>query len=176
MRSPYGKSIKYFVLVLAACVAAACSSSDVQPPEANPLPPDTPKGEGLFSGKSGNILDVFSGGSDGFSSGLGVNSYLWRASLEAISFMPILEVDSAGGVILTDWYQNPENMDERLKVNIYILGRKLTPQALKVTMFRQEDKNGRWMETPANAATVSALEETILTRARRLRVEERAAE
>src|SRR3546814_2389678 len=52
---------------------------------------------------------------------IGVNCYLWRASLDALSFMPLLQADSAGGVIITDWYANPQNPGERLKVTVSIL-------------------------------------------------------
>ena len=40
--------------------------------------------------------------------GIGVNSFLWRASLDTLAFMPIVSADPFGGVILTDWYSPPE--------------------------------------------------------------------
>jgi hypothetical protein len=52
---------------------------------------------------------------------IGVNSYLWRASLETLAFMPLLQADSSGGVIVTDWYSNPDNPNERVKVSVAIL-------------------------------------------------------
>ena len=100
---------------------------------------------------------------------IGVNSYLWRASLDALSFMPLLQADSSGGVIITDWYANPENPSERMKVTVSILDRDLRADALRVAASRQVAQGGTWVDAPVQAATVQKLEEIILTRARDLR-------
>ena len=100
---------------------------------------------------------------------IGVNSYLWRASLDTLSFMPLQQTDSAGGVIVTDWYANPDKPDERVKVTVTILDQDLRADALRVSASRQIMQNGSWMEAPVQAATVQKLEDIILTRARDLR-------
>ena len=100
---------------------------------------------------------------------IGVNSYLWRASLEALSFMPMLQTDSNGGVIMTDWYANPNNAGERMKVTVTILDQDLRADALRVAASRQIAQNGVWVDAPIQAATVQKLEDIILTKARDLR-------
>ena len=100
---------------------------------------------------------------------IGVNAYLWRAALETLSFAPMAQVDSAGGVIVTDWYANPASPNERVKVTATILDRDLRADALRVAASRQINQNGVWVEAPVSAATVQRLEEIILTRARDLR-------
>jgi hypothetical protein len=100
---------------------------------------------------------------------IGVNSFLWRASLDALSFMPLLQADSSGGVIITDWYANPQNPTERMKVTVSILDRDLRADALRVAASRQVAQGGGWVDAPVQAATVQKLEEIILTRARDLR-------
>lgn len=100
---------------------------------------------------------------------IGVNSYLWRASLEALSFMPLLQTDSNGGVIVTDWYANPNNPNERMKVSVTILDQDLRADALRIAASRQVNQGGTWVEAPVAAATVQKLEDVILTRARDLR-------
>jgi hypothetical protein len=100
---------------------------------------------------------------------IGVNSYLWRASLDALSFMPLLQTDSNGGVIVTDWYANPSNPGERVKVTITILDQDLRADALRVAASRQVSQNGSWVDAPVQAATVQKLEDIILTKARDLR-------
>ncbi len=100
---------------------------------------------------------------------IGVNSYLWRASLDALSFMPLLQADSAGGVIVTDWYANPSNPGERLKVTVTILDQDLRADALRVAASRQVTQSGTWVDAPVQAATVQRLEDVILTKARDLR-------
>lgn len=100
---------------------------------------------------------------------IGVNSYLWRASLDTLSFMPLLQTDSNGGVIVTDWYVSPNDPNERMKVTVSILDQDLRADALRVAALRQVRQNGQWVEAPVQAATVQKLESIILTRARDLR-------
>lgn len=100
---------------------------------------------------------------------IGVNSYLWRAALETLSFAPMAQVDSNGGVMVTDWYTNPSSPNERVKVTATILDRDLRADALRVAASRQVMQNGQWIDAPVAAATVQKLEEIILTRARDLR-------
>ena len=100
---------------------------------------------------------------------IGVNSYLWRASLETLSFMPLIQADSAGGVIATDWYANPQNPGERVKVTVSILDQDLRADALRVAASREVLQAGNWVSAPVQAATVQKLEDIILTKARDLR-------
>ena len=100
---------------------------------------------------------------------IGVNAYLWRASLDALSFAPLLQTDSNGGVIVTDWYANPANPGERIKLTVAILDRDLRADALRVSGARQVAQNGNWIDAPLQAATIQRVEEIILTRARDLR-------
>ncbi len=101
---------------------------------------------------------------------LGVNSFLWRASLETISFMPINTADAFGGVIITDWYSPPESPSERFKLNVYILGRTLRADGVKVSVFRQlRDRSGSWVDATVPNGTAPKVEDSILTKARMLR-------
>jgi hypothetical protein len=100
---------------------------------------------------------------------IGVNSYLWRASLETLSFMPLTQADSAGGVIVTDWYSNPQNPGERMKLSVSILDQDLRADALRVAASREVMQGGGWVAAPVQAATVQKLEDIILTKARDLR-------
>ena len=100
---------------------------------------------------------------------IGVNSYLWRAALDTLSFAPLAQVDSSGGVIVTDWYANPAAPNDRVKVTVTILDAALRADALRVAASRQVMQGGQWVEAPIAAATVQRLEEIILTRARDLR-------
>ena len=100
---------------------------------------------------------------------IGVNAYLWQAALETLSFAPMAQVDSNGGVIVTDWYTNPNSPNERVKVTASILDADLRADALRVAASRQQLRNGQWIDVPVTAATVQKLEEIILTRARDLR-------
>ena len=100
---------------------------------------------------------------------IGVNSYLWRASLDTVSFAPLLQANANSGVIITDWYVNPRAPGERVKLTVAILDRDLRADALRVAASRQVNQNGVWVDAPVAAATVQKLEDIILTRARDLR-------
>jgi hypothetical protein len=131
------------------------------------------KREGLF-GPGG--LNIFGGGGTkedpGATGGIGVNSFLWRASLDSITFMPLASADPFGGVIITDWYAPPETPNERFKLNIYILGRQLRADGVKAAIFRQRrDPSGAWTDAAVEARTAIDLENVILTRARQLRLD-----
>jgi hypothetical protein len=100
---------------------------------------------------------------------IGVNSYLWRASLDTLSFMPLVQTDSNGGVIVTDWYANPAAPAERVKVTVSILDQDLRADALRVAVQRQINRSGEWVTAPVQAASAQRMEDLILTRARDLR-------
>ena len=104
--------------------------------------------------------------------GVGVNGFLWRASLDTVSFMPVNSADPFGGVIITDWYTPPETPNERFKMNVYILGRALRADGVRVAVFRQvEDGTGGWRDAPLPEGTDTRIEDAILTKARQLRFE-----
>lgn len=104
------------------------------------------------------------------SGGIGVNSFLWRASLDTISFMPLASADPFGGVILTDWYSPPETPNERLKMNVLILSRQLNSDGVRVKVFRQLRKSGQWIDATVAVGTGRKIEDSILVRARQMRM------
>jgi hypothetical protein len=121
-------------------------------------------------------FDIFGGGgarrgAETGGTGLAVNSYLWRASLDTVAFMPLASADPFGGVIITDWYTPPEAPDERYKMSVYIMGRELRADGVKVAVFREQaNGNGAWIAGPVASETTINLENEILTRARQLRL------
>ncbi|WP_309611510.1 DUF3576 domain-containing protein [Sphingomonas sp.] len=100
---------------------------------------------------------------------IGVNAYLWRAAIDTLSFAPLIQADSNGGVIVTDWYSTAAAPNERVKITASILDQDLRADALRVAAARQVNNNGAWVDAPIAAATVQKLEDIILTRARDLR-------
>tara|TARA_R110000796_G_scaffold121432_2_gene235656 strand:- start:60855 stop:61535 length:681 start_codon:yes stop_codon:yes gene_type:complete len=127
----------------------------------------------------GDGLNLF-GGEDnqkGTGSGIGVNSFLWRATLDTLSFMPLNSADPFGGVIITDWYTPGETPNERFKLTAYILGTALRSDAIKVSVFRQVNVGpNQWQDAVVESGTVTSMEDAILTRARQLRIDSATAE
>ena len=102
---------------------------------------------------------------------IGVNGYLWRATLDTLAFMPLASADPFGGVVITDWYANPEKPDERFKATVYILDSRLRADGLNVTVFKEIGNGaGGWTPAPTADQTSTDIENAILTRARQLRL------
>jgi hypothetical protein len=150
------------IAATAAGLLGACSSEPTEYPQSSNRKLSGNRGN-TYPGQDTSVfgpggLNVFGGGdsaaADPGGGGIGVNSYLWRASLDTISFMPLVSADPFGGVIITDWYAPPESRGERFKVNLYILG----------------DVTGNWIDAEIRPDTAVDLEDAILTRARQLRI------
>ena len=152
---------------------AGCSSDNYQrAPSAKPDRDPSGNRGGIFmpGGAGANLFngDAQKGGSEG---SVAVNAFLWRASLDTISFMPLASADPFGGVIITDWYAPPETPDERFKVNVYILGRMLRADGLKISVFRQQrDAAGRWNDVNVGPEVPVEFENAVLSQARELRL------
>ena len=102
-----------------------------------------------------------------------VNGLLWRASIETLKFMPLSKADPVAGVILSDWYSAPTVVNERVKVEVFILGRDLRADTLRVSVFRQvRNDNGIWVEASTQPGTADKVEDAILTKARQIRLRE----
>jgi len=101
--------------------------------------------------------------------GIGVNSFLWRASLDTLSFMPLITADPWGGVINYDWHTPAASPNERFKATVFILDTRLRADALNVSITREvRNEAGQWIAQPVNPQTETDLENAILTRAREL--------
>ena len=121
----------------------------------------------MFQGLTGSGDKKKTGGG-----GIGVNTYIWRASLDTLSFMPLLSADPFGGVIITDWYSNSETAKEKFKIVAYILGTELRVDAIKVSVFKKiKDENGDWADTKSNKILQNEVEDAILTKARKYKIQ-----
>ena len=105
----------------------------------------------------------------GGGAGLSVNAYLWRATLDTLSFMPLASADPFGGTIITDWHAPPGAPGERFRAQAYVMGRQLRSDGVRVQVFRQVLQNGQWVDSPVSASTNSEMEDKVLARARELR-------
>jgi len=128
--------------------------------------------QGRLGGSDGILLlgtDRSSSAANSQEGSLGVNAYLWRATLDTLSFLPLSSADPFGGVIITDWYSPPATPGERFRATAYIMGRQLRSDGVRVSVFRQEQRNGAWVDAAVAPNTNTDMENQILTRARELR-------
>jgi hypothetical protein len=149
------------LLGLSACGGAKTSNADIN----NPLNQGLPQGQSIEGSGGGGFTFGKGTGGNSQATQIQVNAYLWRASLDVLSFMPMVSADPFGGVIITDWYSPPATPGERFKVNAYILSKQLTANAIQVSVFHQVQTGTGWADAPVDPAMASGLEDRILARA-----------
>lgn len=170
------------VFLTLAMLVAGCGGSDLSAkketgPKSGPVNKYDPEEEGLF-GEGGFSLgkvvsgNLFGGDSDETKgSATLVNRYLWQASLDTLSFMPLASTDPYTGVIATDWSSTESAPGERFKVTVYLTSAELAATSVKVAVYRQvRGDGGNWIQTAVDPKTPRKLEDAILTRARQMRV------
>lgn len=164
------RNIRIFpvVLMAVAFLGAACSGNDKEAAkEAEPVQVTDDRNGGLLE----QILGGPGGGSGSGDASIAVNGYLWRASLDTVSFLPLSTADPFGGIIITDWYSPPSTPEERFKVTVYILDRELRADGLRVAVFRQtRGPASSWVEAKVDRRTGRDMENAILKRARQMRI------
>ena len=159
------------LLALSACNVFSSEYPDKQAGD-TPHPWNSLKNDSVF-GEGG--ISVFSWGNSDKNAGaaapaIGVNAYLWRASLDTLAFLPLVSADPFGGTIITDWYAPPESPNERFKMSVYITDRDLHADGIHVSVFRQTRIDASsWADAPVATKTAIEVENAILTRARELR-------
>ena len=165
----------------AALIVAGCADVPVEYsyPTSGPGGKPTYEKQEKLTGPDG--LDLFSLGKDGGpatgGSGVAVNAFLWRASLDTLSFMPLSSADPFGGVIITDWYAPPQSPAERFKITVYILDRALRSDGIRANVFRQQRAaGGQWVDSAVEPKLGKDLEDAILTWARQIRIQQTASQ
>jgi hypothetical protein len=167
---------KILSVACAALMLVACASDDaeeVKPTAEAPTPPMVTQTAQNQTTPGGSVFDWFgpNGAPADNRKGVAVNAHLWRASLDALSFMPMEQTDPFGGIIKTGWYTPPATPAERLRVAVYILDSRLRADALRVSVFKEVKKpTGDWTDATVDPETVTKLENVILNKARELKI------
>jgi hypothetical protein len=162
--------LSFFVLASTLALLTSCSGkSKVE--HTYPKSKDELETErmGRLTGEDGIVLFGNKSRRSPGSNGIGVNSYLWRATLDTVYTMPLLSADPFGGTIITDWQSLKGNPNERFKLNIVIIGSELRPDGVKVSAFKQVRKGNSWEEAKVSNGLSQEIEEKIISRARKMR-------
>lgn len=172
MKLNISKTIKISLSALMTCALISCSKNlevvndypdDIEIERRNRAGRVTGNGFKLFGGSKKESKKKYNSAGG---SGIGVNSYLWKATLDTLSFMPLASADPFGGVIITDWYENTKSSGERFKANVLILDSELKTDALKVSVFKQAKKAGEWVDVATDPTLRNDVENKILAAAR----------
>ena len=170
------KTVKAF-FIISLIHLACCSNIEIgepPPPALDPKEKEMAKykvkpeeGKSLVDGLLDNVLPD----NQGSAGGIGVNTYLWRATLETLSFMPLSSADPFGGVIVTDWYSKNEAPNEKYKIVAYIIGTQLRVDALKINVFKKiKNEDGDWIDQEPHSEMSLNIENSILTKAKQYRM------
>lgn len=152
-------------------IISACSGIETKAPSTSSVDEQRKEARGRLTGEDGISIGGSRKDDASSASPLGVNSFLWRATLDTLSFMPLVSADPFGGVIITDWYEDSKEKGERYKINALILDKTLRADGIKITLFKQTtDNKGVWHDKKSDAADARKIEDTILTRARELKI------
>lgn len=182
LKSPLARGLVLGTLSLA--VLAGCESlgDNMRVPGQDEYRDDSGRGRtrGRLGGGDGIVIfgtdrSRQTAQADAGGTGIGVNAFLWRATLDTLSFMPLSSADPFGGVVITDWYAPPGTTGERFRATAYILGRTLRSDGLRIVLFRQEMRGNGWVDVPVSAGTAAELEDQVLNRARELRSQSTSA-
>ncbi len=172
-RRPFAQVLAFPWLAVLALALADCSAARPVDNTDYNLPGQGAPTQGKMLGDQGLVFGNQKGtnnnAGDSGGGALGVNAYLWRGALDTLSFMPLASADPFGGVIITDWYQPPASDGERFKATAYILGRQLRADGVRVSVFRQVQQNGQWVDAQVSPSTTADIENKVLARARELR-------
>jgi len=125
----------------------------------------------LLTGKdtSGISLDDLLNPKSSGTGSMPVNAILWRAALDTVSVIPIDDIDTFGGTILTEWYPHPANTDQRIKIAVFVIDRELRADAIRVLVYVQQNQGSNWTDIGQDADFARRMEDLILTRAREIR-------
>ena len=148
----------------ATLLLSSCSSLNVTPTEMPKEPVS------IFTGKPGGIKIGDLGSKEGLSGdSMPINALLWRAALDIASFVPLDDVDTFGGTIVTEWHQPKATPNQRLKLTMFVVGRELRSDAITVRAYIQNRLGTEWVDAGRDKALGRKLEDLVLSRARELR-------
>ena len=99
-----------------------------------------------------------------------VNGYLWRATLNILSFVPLISTDALSGTIITDWYVNKNIQNQRLKITVNINTNELKSESIKIKAEIQNFKNNIWSQPLTSNSLATQIEDSILNEARNLKL------
>ena len=164
MTSVITTSLKSIAILLTGLfMLAGCSGLDIKPA------PEEEKPVSILTGKAGGTSLGDLTGANNTGGALPINALLWRASLDITSFVPLDDVDTFGGTIVTEWYSLEDRPNERIKLTIFVIGRELRSDAIRVRIHVQKAEGNGWGAVSRDEAMERKIEDLILTRAREIR-------
>ena len=100
-------------------------------------------------------------------------SLLWKATLKSLEFLPLMNADYSGGIIIYDWYSNPNKPLEQIKISVQFLNNELRSDSIKIIAHKKICENiNKCSNLEIDQQFALSVKESIINSARLLRIEE----
>ena len=151
-----------------------CAKVDPVTGEKVIIEPDTRKKAREFADKEGGIFgDLGRSGNKSTTFEFGTSNVLWRATLKSLDFLPLLNADYSGGVIIYDWYSQNNNPKEQIKISVQFLNNELRSDSVKIIAHKKIcDSSDRCSNSTLDQNFANSVKENIIASARALKIEE----
>ena len=101
------------------------------------------------------------------------SNVLWRATLKSLEFLPLMNADYSGGVIIYDWYSNPNKPSEQIKISVQFLNNELRSDSIKIIAHKKDCENiNKCSNLEVDQQFALSIKEGIINSARLLKIEE----
>ena len=167
------KYSKFFAYCLIMAFLFNCAKVDPITGEKVLVEPDTRKKSREFADKGGGILGDIGIGNKNTTFEFSTSNVLWRATLKTLDFLPLVNADYSGGVIIYDWYSQTNNPKEQIKISIQFLNNELRSDSVKIIAHKKIcDTSDRCSNSTMDQNFANSIKENILASARALKIEE----
>ena len=163
------KSINYIVLLALLC--GGCAKTDPVTGEKIIIEPNVTKRQQEYMEKQGGLFSGYGKKAQDNNFEFATSNVLWRATLKSLNFLPLVNADYSGGVIVYDWYNNDPNKKEQIKISVRFLSNELRTDSLEIISHKKicNDNNNCVTQKLENNFN-QEIKETILSSARNLKI------
>ena len=166
--------LKYsFILLISVFLTKCASNQDPVTGEKQRIEPNVNQRAKDFADKGGGIMGIIGKSSENTNFKFSTSNVLWRATLKSLDFLPLINADYTGGIIIYDWYSQANNPKEQIKISVQFLSDELRSDSVKITAHKKIcDNADRCSNSAIDQNFSNSIKENIITAARTLKIEE----
>jgi len=164
---------KYIFFFIFITILANCAQKDPVTGEKVLIEPNIDARSRQAARESGGLMGMIGKGNQDTNFRFSSSNVLWRASLKTLEFMPLLNADYSGGIIITDWYSDNINSDEQIKIQIRFLSNEVRSDSLEINVHKKKcDISNRCSQILLKNSFPQDIKDSILTKARQIKIED----
>ena len=166
--------LKYsFILLISVFLTKCASNQDPVTGEKQRIEPNINQRAKDFADKGGGIMGIIGKSSENTNFKFSTSNVLWRATLKSLDFLPLINADYTGGIIIYDWYSQANNPKEQIKISVQFLSDELRSDSVKITAHKKIcDNADRCSNSDIDQNFSNSIKENIIAAARTLKIEE----